>query len=71
MNLSKIRGLIVEKYGTIQNFAKSIGTNQSQMSKYINGKSEWSYPFLSKVIEALEIPSEQIGEIFFTGKVVK
>ena len=71
MDLSRIRGLIVAKYGTIQNFAKQVGTSQSQMSKYITGKAEWSYRFLSKVISALEVPSALIGEIFFAHEVVK
>ena len=71
MDFNKIRGMIVEKYGTIQSFAKAVGTTQSQMSKYINGKSEWSYTFLSRVIDALGVPPDKIGEIFFKDTVVK
>ena len=71
MDFNKIRGLIVEKYGTIQAFSKHIGVGQSQMSKYITGKSEWSYKLLVKVITALDVPVDKIGEIFFASIVVK
>ena len=69
MDYRKLRGLIITKYGTVTAFAKEVGKDPSQMSKLLTGNAEWTRKFMSKVITALGIPKEEIGDIFFAFEV--
>lgn len=67
-DFSKLRGRIVEKYGTCENFAAAVGTAKATMSGKLNNKVKitgqeiykWSLP------EFLDIAAEEIGVYFFT-----
>ena len=68
MDLLMIRGLIVAKYRTVKAFAHRIGYGESQLSKLLTGKAKWTQEIIAAFIDALEIPLEDVGNIFFGQK---
>ena len=66
-NSSKLRGRIVEKYGTISNFCKAIEMNRSLVSQKLNGKSIINRENIILFSNALDIPDDEIGAYFFTN----
>ena len=66
---SKLRGRIVEKFGTIDNFSKAIGRNRSSISLMLNEKAVMDRVDITLFCSALDIARNDIGDIFFTQKV--
>lgn len=62
---SKLKGRIIEKYGTQENFAKAIGKTQTTTSFKINGKRLWNQEEIIKAIELLDLSKDDIVEYFF------
>ena len=62
---SKLRGRIIEKCGTLENFANAVNISNHTISKYLNNKIPWK----QTNIEVLEIPPEELSLYFFTPKV--
>ena len=67
---SKLRGRIVEKYGTIGDFSSAIGKNRSSISSMLNGKGVMDRRDIKLFMDALGIEHEEIGDYFFAEKVV-
>ena len=67
---NKLRGRIVEKFGTINNFSEAIGKNRSSISLMLNEKAVMDREDISLFCSALEIGHDEIGDYFFTEKVV-
>lgn len=65
MEYSKLRGRIVEKYGTMSNFAEKIGSSRQTVSHKLTGKNDFSREDIQNYADVLEIPKEQIGLFFF------
>ena len=65
---SKLKGRIVEKFGTRKNFAKSLGVTTMAISKKLNNKTIWKQPEISKAMELLSISGEDIELYFFKKK---
>ena len=63
---SKLRGRIVEKYGTQGAFADAVHCSLSFLSQYLNGKKKLKQTTMETWIDALEIPAEDIHLYFFT-----
>ena len=63
---SKLRGRIVEKFGTLENFSKEVQISNHTISKYMNNKIPWKQTNISKAVQVLEIPPEEIPSYFFT-----
>ena len=61
----QLRGRIVAKYGTIENFSNAIGMSTVQISKKLNERCGFSKKDIEKWSELLGIESEDIGECFF------
>lgn len=65
---SKLKGRIIEKYGTQKNFAQAIGWSSTQLSmrmrNIIQFDAEDIYLLCKK--EFLDIPAEEIIDYFFT-----
>ena len=57
MDYSKLRGRIVEKFGTLNNFATALDITKASLSSKINNKRRWTNK------EILEL--ETIDEYFF------
>lgn len=61
----KLRGRIVEKFGTIKAFSDEIGLTSTSASLKLNGKTAFDAPTMERWCNALEIPIEQAGLYFF------
>lgn len=62
---AKLKGRIIEKFGTQGRFAEEIGLSVVALSKKMNGKSSFSHDDIKKWCEVLEINIAEIGEYFF------
>ena len=62
----KLRGIIVERYGSQSEFSKVIGVSKQSVSKKINGKTEFSQTDIRKWSEPLDIAFDDYGKYFFT-----
>ena len=62
---NKLRGRIIEKYGTQEKFAEAIGLSTNSMSKKMTGKSGFSQEDIESCSEKLEIAQAEYGEYFF------
>lgn len=62
---NKLRGRIIEKYGTQEKFAEAIGLSTNSMSKKMTGKSGFSQEDIESWSEKLEIAQAEYGEYFF------
>lgn len=63
---SKLRGRIVEKLGTIQEFAKQMGLSQPTIIEKLKGCVDFKVSEIVKACEILEIPSDEIKDYFFS-----
>lgn len=66
---SKLRGRIVEKYGTLDAFADAVNLSNHTVSKYMNNKIPWKQTNINEAVRALDIPPEEISAYFFTPNV--
>lgn len=66
---SKLRGRMIEKYGSQTAFAEKFGVSNNVFSQKMNHKVRFTSDDIVKIIEMLEIPSEEIGAYFFTTRV--
>lgn len=64
-NYNNLRGLIISKFQTIENFSKELGVSFATVSKKLNGKSAFSQKDIVKWSELLEIVPDKIGFYFF------
>jgi transcriptional regulator with XRE-family HTH domain len=65
---SKLRGLIREKFGTQEAFARAIGKSACAVSLKLNGRAEWSAQEIRRASEVLGIAAEHIHLYFFCSK---
>lgn len=70
MERLKLRGRIIEKYGTIGAFCRTIGIHPNTATNVLDGKTTPTWKKLPVWCEALDIPKEDIG-IFFTVEPLK
>lgn len=68
MSYAKLRGRIVEKFGSQSAFAEAMGWRKALLSAKLNNKSEWSFPEVMKACELLEIPLKDAHLYFFCAK---
>lgn len=66
---NKLRGRIVEKYGSQIEFAKAMDWSERTLSKKINGKIPWKQTDICNAIRLLGLSENDIQEYFFTMKV--
>lgn len=53
---AKVRGAIIEKYGTQPAFAAAMGMHPATLSKKLNGKPDWTRGEIEKACTLLGIP---------------
>ena len=63
---NKLRGRIVEKYGSQERFAEAIGLSKNSLSKKINGRNGFSQSDMMLWGKLLSISTSEFGEYFFT-----
>lgn len=66
---SKLRGRIVEKFGTIEAFSESVGISNVSVSKKLNNKVDISREDILTWAKLLEITPKEYGTYFFTKAV--
>ena len=66
---NKLRGRIVEKYGSAQKFSEAIGLSNVTISRKLMGLSEFSQSDIEKWSQFLEINSKDYASFYFTRKV--
>lgn len=64
----KLRGRIVEKFGTLTNFAKELGVADSVISYKLNNVRDITKSDIFKWSELLDINSDEYGTYFFCRK---
>ena len=64
----KLRGRIVEKYGTQSAFAKKIGRSEVSVVNKLNGKTEFSQKDIIDWSNALDITKDEVGSFYFAEK---
>lgn len=67
---SKLRGRIVEKFGTNTEFAKALGKDSAYVARYLNQHSGFSQDVVLLWANTLDISPSEIGVYFYTLKVV-
>lgn len=68
---SKLRGRIVEKYGTVERFSKAVKKNRSSVSYILNNKAKLDRRDIMLFCSALDIKGKDIVDYFFVLKDVK
>lgn len=65
MRFAKLRGRIVEKYGTNGAFAAAMGWREALLSAKLNNKSAWAFAEVMNACKLLDIPQHEAHEYFF------
>ena len=61
----KLRGRIVEKYGSIRKFSNAIGISETATSNKLNGKTGLSQKDMEKWASLLDIDLSEFPEYYF------
>lgn len=65
----KLRGRIIEKYGTLKEFAVEMEWSDRTLSLKMNCKVFWKQPEIMKAAKLLDIPSGELMDYFFNQNV--
>ena len=65
-NYNKLKGRIIEKYGSQSAFAEAFEVSENTMSLKLNNKVRFTSNDIVKAVDMLNIPPEEIGIYFFT-----
>ncbi len=68
-NYSKLRGRIVEKCGTQQEFAKTMGMSERTVSLKMQGKIPWKQTDIMKALDVLDLDASDVQDYFFAVEV--
>jgi hypothetical protein len=66
---SKLRGRIVEKYGTQGLFAKALGVSERTLSLKLNNRIFFSQDEINNALLLLGVKVEEVNTYFFNKKV--
>ena len=65
----KLRGRIIEKYGTLKDFAVEMKWSDRTLSLKMKCKVFWKQPEIMKAANLLDIPSDEVMDYFFNQNV--
>ena len=68
-NYSKLKGRIIEKFGTMQAFSKEVKISSQSLSYKLNNKVDWRQSEIAKAMKLLEIPFNEVDLYFFNESV--
>ena len=68
---SKLRGRIIEKFGTLKAFAQAMHMSSPSLTNKLAGQTYFSQADIIKAIDLLCIEDEPVTPYFFTLKVKK
>ena len=63
---NKLRGKIIEKYGTMTAFSDALGITRANFSNKMRGKTYFSVQDIYAIKGLLNLEDSEIGEYFFT-----
>lgn len=63
---NKLRGRIIEKYGTQEKFAEALGITKQWLSLKMTGKSPFNQVTIRQWCDLLDINDNEISTYFFT-----
>lgn len=66
MSYAKLKGKIIEVFGTQGNFAKAMGMHHCTLTAKLNGARCWTSDEIALAIEILHIPDAEIAAYFFS-----
>lgn len=66
---SKLKGRIIERYGSQAKFAKAMGWSERTMSKKINGDISWKQSDICTAMALLGLAESDVQLYFFKVKV--
>lgn len=66
MNRGKLKGRIVELFGSQRAFSDKIGLTEQSITAKLNGRSQFSQADIVKWCTALEIEKDEVADYFFT-----
>lgn len=66
---SRLRGRIVEIFGTQACFAVAMGWSERTLSLKMNGLRSWKQPDICKAVDLLKLSDKDIPSFFFRTKV--
>lgn len=64
----KLRGRIIEKFGSQVAFAQEVGSTDVTITNKLNGRYDISMPDIIKWSKALEITKDEVGSYFFADE---
>lgn len=64
-NYAKLRGRIIEMYGSQREFAKKVGMKNETLSRKMTGKVYFRQDEIYKIASLLGIGTEQLDNYFF------
>ena len=64
----RLRGRIIQKYGSQSAFAKHLGKTEQTITAKLNGRSQFSQDDILNWCNALDIVAGDVGEYFFAEK---
>ncbi|MBR5948348.1 MAG: DUF739 family protein [Clostridia bacterium] len=70
-DFNKLRGRIVEKYGSIEKFAKAMDVSATTLGRKLSAKSTFTHDEIVKACRLLEIPFKEVHIYFFAETVKK
>lgn len=68
-NYNKLKGRIVEVFGSQIEFAKAMGWSGRTLSLKLNGKVSWKQSDIMKAISLLQLTEDDIQDYFFAIEV--
>lgn len=68
-NYDKLKGRIVEIFGTQYRFAEAMGMSDRTLSLKLNGGVPWNQSDICKAVSLLKLKDSDIPEYFFNEKV--
>ncbi len=68
-NYSKLRGRIIERFGTQYKFAEEMKWSERTLSLKMNGRRAWRQPDICKAVKLLGLTEEDIPDYFFAPEV--
>ena len=67
-DFSRLRGRIVEKFGSCERFAAKMGRSKVWLSVRLSNAVQWRAEEIREAAEILEIPVEEIPSFFLVRK---
>lgn len=68
-NYNKLKGLIIEMYGSQKKFTKEIGMSERSLSLKLNNKVPFTQPEIECIVDKLNIEAVEIPIYFFIKQV--